>query len=362
MKMNEVGSEHTLRIVFGITLATILLINGASAFGEVEYKGVKYFCMVGEPWTIIHTCVYIETDYTDSPTGLNLANVGDTFPGIKGADLIRNYLANPSIQNSLIGWSLPNQAQIQPGSAGPFNSNADIKCAYGELVHLAITWDGDIHSDLGPVTSPSISPLVNVNNTNANLMSTPSLAVELPLWDRGNFPNLGELRGHQILNICGRWVTDTNSEELWNELHPVTSLTILNPPNLTIDPSNMYVKPGYVGIYLVKITDRDSGTAADTFDNFLVSGLPSNWQTSFDKNKVTLNPGDSTTFNLSIKHGDSSTSSGNYIFTVTGESASARTNGFSRIGSASVTAHIPGFESIYSIMLFITIFYLHRKK
>lgn len=45
------------------------------------------------------------------------------------------------------------------------------------------------------------------------------------------------------MRICGRWVTDTNSDEGWNELHPVTSLEILSDtaPAVTV-PADMAVE------------------------------------------------------------------------------------------------------------------------
>jgi uncharacterized repeat protein (TIGR01451 family) len=267
----------------------------------------------------------------------------------KGSDITKNMLAHPEIQTFIIGWSKANQAQI--GSAGVDNKDAMIKCAYGSLDHLAITWDGDIHTDLGPVDSLSIKDLVNdQNRINSMMKDHPALAVEMPLADRGMFPNLDQLRGHQILTACGYWVTDSNNDEGWNELHPVTSLIIRNTPDLAITPSAMNVVPGSAGIYSIKVTDRDSAGGSDTwiwaetFDNFVVSGLPSGWQTSFDQSSVTLNPGDSTTFTFSIKpFRDFSTAPGDYAFTVTGGNKNARLNGFTVAGSASATVHIPPF-------------------
>jgi hypothetical protein len=76
----------TLVMVLGILLLSVFVGHpftpkSAEAFGEVEYNGVKYFCVLGDPWTLINICVYIETDYTTNPNGLDLTNQGDTFAG-----------------------------------------------------------------------------------------------------------------------------------------------------------------------------------------------------------------------------------------------------------------------------------------
>lgn len=267
--------------------------------------------------------------------------------------------------------------QLIEGSAGINNQAAETVCGTGQIVGLGVSWDGDFHPDLGPVqnrtgylssgkpvpinitsTSPSLNKLVQnqhdiagVSPQGLSVSSGGELGVEIPLGDRANFGDmLSQLRIGQVLRVCGPWVTDTNSDELWNEIHPVYNMTILKPPGMIISPSTMIIVPGSTGNYGLTVTNQDisaGGTAPrEQFNNFAVSGLPAKWQAQLAANTVDLNAGDSTTVNFSVTPlRDPSTTPGDYSFTVTGEAASGRANGFPLTNSTSATVHVPPFSA-----------------
>jgi hypothetical protein len=126
-----------------------------------------------------------------------------------------------------------------PGSAGsPDNSGAPIMCATGTVLGLSIGYDGDVSFD---VNGPGILPLVNYHNFQPGPGGTEppnGIDVEIPLADRPTFMStLALLRGPQQtpsgtgmdVHVCGRWVADMHM--LWNELHPITSLSLV--PQIT---------------------------------------------------------------------------------------------------------------------------------
>jgi hypothetical protein len=191
-----------------------------------------------------------------------------------GSDITANIIGHPAVQTALvpflfggkrwgdiIGWAqvvchsnvvppagTPGDCETPatlptPGTAGPLNILAPIMCATGPVIGLSIGYDGDVSFDvndslvdpeLGP--GPGIAPLTNYHNFQPGPGGSESPAgidMEVPLADRGLFPNLNQLRIGTRITVCGRWVADMH--QLWNELHPVTSLQILDstPPVIT---------------------------------------------------------------------------------------------------------------------------------
>ena len=131
-----------------------------------------------------------------------------------------------------------------PGTAGsPNNSGADLVCVTGTVNGLSIGYDGDRSFD---ISGPEILPFVNYHNflPGPGGSEPPNgLDIEIPVLDEPNFlPQLIALRPGMTVHVCGRWVADMDM--LWNELHPITSLSIINP--LTIqanDATQVYGAP-----------------------------------------------------------------------------------------------------------------------
>jgi hypothetical protein len=114
-----------------------------------------------------------------------------------------------------------------PGSAGsPHNGGAPIECATGKVLGLSIGYDGDLSFDL---SGPDVVRLVNYHNFLLGPGGTPApngIDIEIPLVDRPLFMNvLPSLRPGMQVKACGHWVADMHM--LWNELHPITSLSIV---------------------------------------------------------------------------------------------------------------------------------------
>jgi hypothetical protein len=122
------------------------------------------------------------------------------------------------------------QLPVAGSVAAPDNSGAPIKCTTGKISGLSIGYDGDISFD---VYGPSVLPLVNYHNFQGGPGGTEppnGIDIESPLADRPQFSaTFATLRPGMEVNVCGRWVADMNM--LWNELHPLTSITVL--PNNT---------------------------------------------------------------------------------------------------------------------------------
>ncbi len=193
-----------------------------------------------------------------------------------GSDITGTIIANPVLQGQLlpfkfggntrwgdvIGWAqvvchsnnipapnTPGDCETPatlpvPGSAGVVNLLAPIKCATGPVIGLSIGYDGDLSFDvndslvdpeLGP--GPGVAALTNYHNFQPGPggSEAPSgIDIEIPLADRGIFlPTLVNLRIGTRVRVCGRFVADMH--QFWNELHPMTSLTILDstPPVIT---------------------------------------------------------------------------------------------------------------------------------
>jgi hypothetical protein len=118
-----------------------------------------------------------------------------------------------------------------PGSAGsPDNGGAPIECATGKVLGLSIGYDGDLSFDL---SGPDVIRLVNYHNFLLGPGGTPppnGIDIEVPLADRPLFMDvLTALRPGMGVRVCGHWVADMHM--LWNELHPITSLSIV--PDIT---------------------------------------------------------------------------------------------------------------------------------
>jgi hypothetical protein len=146
---------------------------------------------------------------------------------------------------SIIGWAVPLCKRVDnppsceaagpnsdfpklpvPGSSGPNNALADRECTSGEVVGQSIGYDGDVSFD---VAGPDTERLVNYHNFLPGPGGTDppnGIDVEIPITDRGPFMSkLSILRVGMHVHVCGRWVADMHM--LWNELHPIDSLTIL---------------------------------------------------------------------------------------------------------------------------------------
>jgi hypothetical protein len=118
-----------------------------------------------------------------------------------------------------------------PGSAGsPGNGGALIECATGKVLGLSIGYDGDLSFDL---SGPDVVPLVNYHNFLLGPGGTPApngIDIEIPVAQRPLFMDvLKTLRPGLQVKACGHWVADMHM--LWNELHPLTSLSIV--PDIT---------------------------------------------------------------------------------------------------------------------------------
>lgn len=254
-----------------------------------------------------------------------------------GSDITENFITHPELQTGPvgqlidIGWSLPSpQILSSPvaGTAGVDNVDAPQICVAGRLKNLAITWDGDIHTDLEDysASSSTISPLLNTNNLTLIDQPGGGLAVEMPLNDRGNFSVLTQLRGGQILQICGPWVTDSNHNEAWNEIHPVTSLTIVSDFSVAASPSDVTVQAGGSASFSTSVTLNSGPADPVALD---VTGLPSGAAASFNPSSVSGTGGSALTVSTSVTGG-----LGDFPLTIRGQGGGGVTF------TASVTLHV----------------------
>jgi hypothetical protein len=123
--------------------------------------------------------------------------------------------------------------------AAPANNGAPLKCTTGKISGLSIGYDGDISFD---VFGPSVLPLVNYHNFQQGPGGTEppnGIDIESSLADRPQFiGTFAKLRPGMEVSVCGRWVADMNM--LWNELHPLTSISIL-PDSENFVPSAAWI-------------------------------------------------------------------------------------------------------------------------
>jgi hypothetical protein len=148
-----------------------------------------------------------------------------------------------------------------PGSAGPNNVLARIKCATGKVVGLSIGYDGDISFD---VNSADVTQFVNEHNflPGPGGSDPPNgIDIEIPITQRGFFLlSLIPLRPGMTVNVCGFWVADMHM--LWNEFHPLTSLTILSDTSVSItSPAAKADLPTGTTTVTASITDVGAGDA-----------------------------------------------------------------------------------------------------
>ena len=140
------------------------------------------------------------------------------------------------------GASCPSQSQCQgsdptlagcpvPGSASPdnnhlSNSGQPEECAVGKVLALSIGYDGDATFNVS-VNDTAAFGLVNKFNFKGGELGAPGgIVVEIPVADRPLWtPIVTQLHKGTAVHVCGRWVTDMR--DFWNELHPVTSLSIV---------------------------------------------------------------------------------------------------------------------------------------
>lgn len=135
-----------------------------------------------------------ETDY---PNGLDLEDEG-SWPG-----RFWKWVRGTFLLNWLLGWHTYDR------------TNPERTCT-GHLSRLTIAGDGDINIY---VTPEQCQNLLNPRNNGR-------LVCEIPLADRRNFNNLHQLQVCRRIEIRGRYVRDRSHG--WNELHPVSAITILN--------------------------------------------------------------------------------------------------------------------------------------
>lgn len=186
-----------------------------------------------------------------------------------------------------------------PGSAGPDNIAGFPRCATGTVVGRSIGYDGDISFDvqdgtpypagtidpttgaayppgtIDPSSGPTVAPLTNYHNYESGEGGSPApggIDVEVPLTDRGRFP-LALVLGGTRVTVCGHWVADM--AESWNEIHPITSLTILAGPVVDTTPP--------------VITPHVSGTLGN--NDWYTSDVAVSWTVTDPETAVSASPG-----------------------------------------------------------------------
>lgn len=191
-----------------------------------------------------------------------------------------------------------------PGSAGVNNSGAPNKCATGKVVGLSIGYDGDVSFDVSPANDFSLTNYHNFQLGPGGTDAPGGIDIEIPLTDRATYlTQITALRKDMHVKVCGQWVADMHM--LWNELHPITLLTLL----IDVTGANVTAVEG----------SPFSGTVA-----------------TFSDPNVAHTAGQ---FSASIDWGDGTTSSG----TVTGAAGSFSVAGghtFAEEGTRSVTVTV----------------------
>jgi hypothetical protein len=211
-----------------------------------------------------------------------------------------------------------------PGTAGINNGDntlAPNKCATGKVVGLSIGYDGDlgftVNDSADPtLPGPGIAPLVNYHNFLAGPGGSEApdgIDIEVPIADRPQFQNLmSQLRPNMEVKVCGHWVADMHM--LWNELHPMTSLSIL--PDFTLAPSSpdISLQAGESATTAIT-TSLQSGPSAPV-NLSIVSGLPPGANATFNPATVTPQKGTPASATLTV----SNLPLGDYTLTVQGQS------------------------------------------
>jgi len=231
----------------------------------------------------------------------------DQFPDGPPVNGVQNYTDVGPCERPIGG---PYPMLAVPGSAGVDNSDplrAPIRCATGKIIGLSIGFDGDVSFDIndGPnehAPGPGIASLVNYHNFQAGPGGSEApngIDIEIPLLDpnanstqaarnagvlgRDDFlPQLNAMRTGMRATVCGHWVADMH--QLWNELHPIISLTLLppdtTPPAVSCGAPDSLWHAADVGIACTA-TDSDSGLAVPADANFsLVTSVPAGTETA----------------------------------------------------------------------------------
>ncbi len=206
-----------------------------------------------------------------------------------------------------------------PGSAGPNNVDAQNKCAIGRVQGLSIGYDGDVAFDVNDspnpnVPGPNIKDLVNYHNFQPGPGGTDApdgIDVESPLSDRSTFmTQFSQLRPGMEVNVCGQWAADMHMR--WNELHPMTSLTILPDFSLSSSSSGVTIQAGEPASTVID-TQLKSGPSSP-ISLSVISGLPGGASATFSSPTVTPTEGTDALSTLSV----SNLPVGDYPLTVQG--------------------------------------------
>jgi YVTN family beta-propeller protein len=213
---------------------------------------------------------------------------------------------NPTCSSPAIPGSAVQDDSYNPNAVNyaDFNTNAPIQCAVGYVNGQSIGYDGDLDFNINS-TSPlnpgvsvnytnipyeNVSRLVNYFNEHGGEVGHPyGLIVEIPVFDRYStnispdgrplIYTIEEMRPGTLVNVCGRWVTDTRDN--WNELHPVTYLNILPQLEVSVPQSQSQVLAGGTTGFTVKISCPLScqGVAGSPV-TLEVNGLPATYTSS----------------------------------------------------------------------------------
>jgi hypothetical protein len=189
-----------------------------------------------------------------------------------------------------------------PGSAGsPDNSGAPIQCTNGTVLGLSIGYDGDVSFDL---TGPDVLRLVNYHNFQPGPGGSEppnGIDIEIPLADRPLFlDTITQLRPGTHVHVCGRWVADMHM--LWNELHPITSLSILAP--LTVRANNAtQVYGGMAPAFSVTYSGFVNGDTPSSLGGTLVCGTTATSSSSVGNYPITCSGQTSSTYDIAYVPG-----------------------------------------------------------
>jgi hypothetical protein len=259
---------------------------------------------------------------------------------------------NSACWGGIIGWSkvtcqtgdapgtceVPGPKLAMPGTAGANNEDAaaPVECATGQIVGLSIGYDGDVSFDVG--NDPSVTALTNYHNFLPGPGGTDppnGIDVEIPLKNPLNDPTLvlspslagtlSQLRKGMEVEVCGHWVADMHM--LWNELHPITSLTLLPEFSLAVSPQDVTIQAGETATVGI-VTTLNSGPSAP-ISLSVTSGLPAGASAAFSPTDVTPTVGVPVPSGLTI----SNLPVGDYALVVKGQTGSV-------IRNATVNVHV----------------------
>jgi hypothetical protein len=227
-----------------------------------------------------------------------------------------------------------------PGTASSNNQDptaAPVRCATGQVVGLSIGYDGDVSFDVGG-DDPSVTGLTNYHNFLPGPGGTDppnGIDIEVPLKNPLNDPGvllspafagtLSQLRKGMEVEVCGHWVADMHM--FWNELHPMTSLTLLPEFSLAASPQDITIQAGETASVALVTTLNSGPSASISFS--IASGLPAGASAAFTPAAVTPTLGVPVPSGLTI----SNLPVGDYPLVVKGQTGSV-------IRTATVTLHV----------------------